>query len=83
MLLKNDIYILVEREHVWSYINVLRREEAKYRVIVQQTIIGKLLLKKRHHIPINQRILAIVAKYNDRDYIDYLRELAHYIELAT
>ena len=59
------------------YINLLRREEAKHRVMVAQSV------KKRRYAAVNQSIAAVVADYANRDYIDYLRGLAHNIELAV
>lgn len=63
---------------LWKFIEVLKREESRQRVTLQQAAAGQQpAKKKRKYDNLNARIQTLVADYANMEYLDYLRGIAH------
>ena len=61
-----------------KFINLLRTEENIIRVEIIQNLAGHPPpARRRRYVDANQRILAIVDDFQNRDNMEYLRSIAH------
>ena len=61
---------------------MFRREEAKQRAVMTQIVAGRAgPRRKRRYEEIDKRITTVVEDYPNRDYVQFLRGIAHNFEL--
>lgn len=66
----------------WKFLDTLRKQEDLTRVAISQMVAGgDVPPRRRQYIDVDQRLQRIVADYNDRDILDYLRGIAHNLAL--
>ena len=70
--------------NIWSFVDCLKREEAMTRLIITQLRAGfPAQVQKRVYRELNARLWNVVADYENRQRIDYLRAISYNIGMST
>ena len=68
--------------NLWTFLGVLRREQALNEVVMTQMSAGEPAPPQRgKYKAITQRLTTLVAAFENRPLLDYLRGIAHNIQL--
>jgi hypothetical protein len=64
--------------NIWTFLGILKREQALYDVQINHMLVGQPPPpKRRKYKDSDQRINTIVATFHERDILDYLRGIAY------
>ena len=70
--------LMGQRPTIWKFLEALQKEEQLQAKVVESVVAGNDVRKERpQDVKKTRNLLAIVADYQNRDRLDFLRGIAH------